>query len=145
MLIYLSVRAHDFRSIEQDLALAFSLSLDYPIQEMRIQTVSWSSFVNLYWLSLIISRSIGVHWRCKLVFLFDSLYPPTAWWRAVLLVYQWYASHFDSQGRNLIGESFISNGLGMSSCNHGCSWSHKTKSAVHQWLMFVETRMDAMM
>jgi hypothetical protein len=79
------VRAHDFRSIEQDLSLVFSLSLDYPIQKMRMQIVSWSSFINLSWFLMILGRRIGVHWRCKLKFLFDSLYPPMVWWRAVLL------------------------------------------------------------
>jgi hypothetical protein len=36
----LLVRNHDFRSIEHDLSPAFHFSLDYPIQEMRMQTVS---------------------------------------------------------------------------------------------------------
>jgi hypothetical protein len=38
--IYLSARAHGFRSIEQDLSLAFSFSLHHPFQEMRMQIVA---------------------------------------------------------------------------------------------------------
>jgi hypothetical protein len=121
----LSTRAHDFRSIEQDLPLALSFSLDYLIQEMRMQIDAWSSFINISWFLMILGRRIGIHCRCKLVFLLDYLCPITVWWR-VVLVCQWYVGRLDGQGRNLIGESFISNGLGMSSCNRGCSWSYET-------------------
>jgi hypothetical protein len=81
----LSTRAHDFRSIEQDLPLALSFSLDYLIQEMRMQIDAWSSFINISWFLMILGRRIGIHCRCKLVFLLDYLCPITVWWRAVLV------------------------------------------------------------
>jgi hypothetical protein len=67
------VRAHVFRSVEQDLSLALSFCLYHLFYEMRMQTVSWSSFISLSWFLLILGRWIGVHQRCKLKFLLDSI------------------------------------------------------------------------
>jgi hypothetical protein len=52
-LFLLSVRAHDFRSVEQDFSLAFNFSLDYPIQEMMMQIVACSSFFINHFLFLL--------------------------------------------------------------------------------------------
>ena len=94
-----------------------------------IQIVTCSSLINHSWFSLVLGRWIGVHWRCKFKFLLDGLYLLAAWRRVVLLCLSvirqpsWWSK---KEPHWYLHESFISNDLGTSSCNCGCSWSHET-------------------
>ena len=79
------MRTHGFRSIEQDLSLAFSFSLHHPILEMRIRTIAYPPSINLSWFLLILGWRVGVHWGYELKFLLDCLCPLMAWQRVVFL------------------------------------------------------------
>ena len=137
-------RLIDFRSIELDLSLAFNFSLNHPIQEITMWTVAYSSsstFLDFHWFLVDELMFIGdedsssslmiffFQWRGGESFFFVC--QPSWWLRKEP---HWY-----------LHESFISNDLGTSSCNRGCSWSFETQSAVHHWLMFVDTMMHAML
>jgi hypothetical protein len=87
---------------------------------------------------LILGWWVGVHWRCKLKFLLDCLYLLVAWRRVVLCLLairqpSWWSRkepHWYSHG------SFISDGLGMTSCAHDFM-RHYWQTTINWWHLLI--------
>jgi hypothetical protein len=90
------VRAHDFKSVEQDLSLAFSFSLCHPIQEITAVAYSSSStYLDFHWFLVDELMFIGDADSSSslMVFFFQ--------WRGGELFF-FVASRLDGRGWNLI-------------------------------------------